>query len=256
MKRLIVGLIAGGVAVAGASPLSAQFNLGADLVSSYVFRGYDVTDGPAIQPWGSVTLGATGLTATVWSSFAITGRDERQGLGGIITRGGADEVDLTVAYSRSAGPINFGLGYIAYLFPASELDYTTQEVFGTLGLAEVPLTPTVSLFYDFDGGDDADDPDTIEGVYLNAGLAHSLAIGLPLNLGANVGFTNQGALRGDPTGHEGLEAHDFNLSAGVPIPFGPVTITPALRFTQMFGNDLIEDDNVFWASIGGAISLP
>lgn len=252
MKRLIVGLIAGGVAVAGASPLSAQFNLGADLVSSYVFRGYDVTDGPAIQPWGSVTLGATGLTATVWSSFAIAGRDEQRALGGAISRGGADEVDLTLAYSRVAGPVSFGLGYVAYIFPASELDYTTQEVFGTLGLANVPFTPTFSLYYDFDGGDDPDDPDTIEGLYLSAGVSRSVPVGLPLNVGASIGFSDQEVLRLT----DSFEPNDINVFAGVPIPFGRLTVTPTLRYTQLLGGKVVESDGIFHASIGGAISLP
>ena len=253
MKRPMMGLLVGGMVVAAASPAAAQFTAGADLVSTYVFRGYDVTDGVAIQPWGSVALGATGLSATVWSSFAVQGREEMRGLGGGITRGGADEVDLTLAYNRSAGPLSFGLGYIAYFFPASELDYTTQEVFGTVGLAGLPLTPAVSLFYDFDGQDpDDDDADEIEGLYLNAGVTHSLPVGLPLNLGANIGFSNQEALRLT----DSFEPNDINLSVGTPIPFGPVTFTPTVRYTWLLGGDEVESDGTFYASLGGSISLP
>jgi hypothetical protein len=255
MKVKLAVLALGGLL--GASQSSAQVSLfplapvvGVDLASTYVFRGIDVTDAPALQPWATLGLGNTGLSASVWSSFAVTGRDEAVPYASSITRGGVDEVDLTAAYSRTSGPVSFGLGYIAYLFPASQLDYMTQEVYGTLGLAGLPVTPALSVYWDFDGGPDgdADDPDTIEGVYASLGLTRSFAIGLPLDVGANIAWTDQEALRAE----SGL--NDVNVFAGIPIPFQGLTVTPSVGFTHLFEDSAYSFDgessnDIFWAKI-------
>jgi uncharacterized protein (TIGR02001 family) len=246
MKVTILALALGGML--GATQAAAQSPVslfpiapvvGVDLASTYLFRGVDVTDAPALQPWATVGLGNTGLSAGVWSSFAVADRDEV---------GALDEVDLTAAYNRTAGPVAFGLGYIAYIYPSSTLDYTTQEVFGTLGLAGLPLTPALSVFWDFDGGDDADDNDVVEGVYASLGVTRSFPIGLPLDLGANIGWTDQDALRSDPG------FNDVNVFAGIPIPFQRLTVTPTVGFTHLFEESAYDFDgesskSTLWAKI-------
>ena len=247
IKSRIFGLVLGGVLAA--SQLAAQNPVslfpvapvvGVDGVTTYLFRGVDVTESFAVQPWATLGLGNTGLSGSVWSSFAVADRDALVALG---QRGSLDEVDLTAAYNRTSGPVAFGLGYIAYIFPASSLDYVTQEVFGTLGLAGVPLAPTVSVYYDFDGGPGSDDLDTIEGVYASFGVSNRFPIGLPLDVGANVGWTEQDALRSD------VGFNDLNVWAGVPIPFQGVTVTPTVGFTHMLNGAAIDDggESTLWA---------
>ena len=249
MKTRIFSFVLGGMLAA--TQLPAQTSLlplapviGVDPVSTYLFRGVDVTEAAAIQPWATLGLGNTGLSASVWSSFAVADRDAAVALG---QRGSLDEVDLTAAFSRTAGPVAFGLGYIAYIFPASSLDYVTQEVYGTLGLAGLPVTPSLSVYYDFDDGPDAESGnlDTIEGTYASLGLARSFPIGLSLDVGANLGWTDQAALR------EESGFNDFNVWAGVPIPFQGLTVTPTIGFTQLLEGAFIDDDgeSTVWAKI-------
>ena len=251
MKRTL-SFVFGGLLCASQLAAQSSFSLlpvaptvGADAVSTYLFRGVDVTEAPAIQPFATLGFGNSGLTASIWSSFALADRDEVVPLG--FARGSLDEVDLTAAYSRAAGPVSFGAGYIAYIFPAGSLDYVTQEVYGTLGAAGIPLAPTLSVYYDFDDGVDAEDGnlDTIEGVYAQLGVSQRFPIGLPLDVGANVSWTEQEALRAE----SGF--NDFNVWAGVPIPFQGITIVPTVGFTQLLEGALIDDEgeSTLWAKI-------
>ena len=252
MKSRILSFVLGGVLCASQLPAQSSFSLvplapvvGVDLVSTYLFRGVDVTEGPAVQPFASLGLGNSGLSIGVWSSFAIADRGETVALGA--PKGSLDEVDITAAFNRTFGPAAVGVGYIAYLFPAESQDYKTQEVFGTLGLPGLPLAPTVSVFYDFDGGADreADDIDSIEGVYALFGIGQRFGIGLPLDVGANVSWTEQEALRGD------VGFNDLNVWAGVPIPFQGLTVTPTVGFTHLLNGALIDDEgeSTLWAKI-------
>jgi hypothetical protein len=248
MKSRIGSFVLGGMLVATQLPAQVSFAplapvIGVDPVSTYLFRGQDVTEAAAIQPFASVSFGNSGLSLGVWSSFAVADRDHVVALA--VPRGSLDEVDVTAAFNRAFGPAAFGVGYIAYLFPAESQDYKTQEVFGTLGIPGVPLAPTVSVFYDFDGGELADAPDLIEGVYASFGIGQRFPIGLPLDVGANLGWTNQEAIRADPA------INDFNLWAGVPIPFQGLTVTPTVGFTHLFNDAAIAPDGegTVWAKI-------
>ena len=247
MKSRILSFVLGGTLVATQLPAQTSFLplapvIGVDPVSTYLFRGQDVTEAAALQPFASIGFGNTGLSLGVWSSFAVADRDVAVPLG---VRGSLDEVDLTASLSRAVGPASFGLGYIAYIFPASSLDFTTQEVFASLGVPGIPLAPTVSVFYDFDGGEAADAPDLIEGVYASFGLGQRFPIGLPLDVGANVGWTNQEAIRTD------VGFNDLNVWAGVPIPFQGLTVTPTVGFTHLLNGAVIAEDgeSTVWAKI-------
>lgn len=227
------------------SPLPLELTVAVDPVSTYVFRGVDVTHAPAIQPWATLSLGNSGLSVTAWGSFAASERSELVPYSGSVTRGGVDELDLVVGYSRAAGPVSIGAGYIAYLFPADQLNYLTQEVYGSVGLGSLPLAPTVTVYYDFDDGPTSGNVDAVEGAYATLGLARSIAVGLPLDLGVTLGYTDQEALRADA----GL--NDLNLAAGIPIPFQGATVTPTLGYTRLFEDSAYapDGDNVVWAKI-------
>lgn len=89
----------------GAPPAAAQVEVGvgADLVTRYVWRGYDFGDSFSAQP--SLALTAGGLEVGVWASYAVSTAD-------------ANEVDLYVSYT--AGPITVGV--TDYYFPSAPPD--------------------------------------------------------------------------------------------------------------------------------------
>jgi hypothetical protein len=82
----------------GTSAAHAEgFKVGADVVSSYVWRGTDYGDSPAIQPALSYTF-KNGISVGAWGSYAVTennGNDRYK------------EVDLTV--SLPVGPFTFAV---------------------------------------------------------------------------------------------------------------------------------------------------
>lgn len=104
--------------------LAQRFNLGADIVSRYVWRGTDFGESVSIQPTLSFSSG--GFEIGSWASYA-TSPDAA----------GVNEHDLWVGYSLNTPGGSFSVGVTDYYFPAP-FD----------ALARDPSTE----FFNFDGG--------------------------------------------------------------------------------------------------------
>lgn len=149
-------------------------SLSVDWVTDYVWRGMLLTNNPVIQP--SLTLSAYGLNLNVWGSVDVTDVNEDKG-----ENYHWQETDYTISYEYSPMEgLDLTGGFIWYTF--SGLD-STGEVFGTVTLPCVPLSPSLSAYYDIDEAD---------GLYLNAGLSHDLEITekLGLTLSGGLGYGN------------------------------------------------------------------
>jgi hypothetical protein len=93
LLALAVALFAG----FGASTAQAEgFKVGADVVSSYVWRGTDYGDSPAIQPTLSYTF-KNGIAVGAWGSYAVTENNGDR----------YKEIDLSV--SLPVGPFTFAV---------------------------------------------------------------------------------------------------------------------------------------------------
>lgn len=79
-----------------------EVSAGADLVSTYVWRGTQYGNGPALQPSLEYSFG--GFTAGAWGSYSMTGD-------------GFMEADLFVSYAFNAG---LSLGLTKYYFPEAD----------------------------------------------------------------------------------------------------------------------------------------
>jgi hypothetical protein len=89
---------------------SSPFDVGADLVSSYLWRGTKYGTGPAIQPYLSFAAG--GFEIGGWGSYCFTS-DE------------AAEADIYLSYGFDFG---LSIGLTDYYFPGSDyFDYTTES---------------------------------------------------------------------------------------------------------------------------------
>jgi len=73
---LAVALFAG---LSGTAQAADGFKIGADVVSSYVWRGSDYGDSPAIQPSVTYTFPGSGLIVGAWGSYAITNNSDGTG---------------------------------------------------------------------------------------------------------------------------------------------------------------------------------
>ena len=84
------------------SNISFSQDFGADVVSSYVWRGTQFGSGAHVQPY--MELGSGNLTGGVWGSFPTT------------AQGGGEELDLWVSYDF--GPL--ALTVTNYTFPGGD----------------------------------------------------------------------------------------------------------------------------------------
>jgi uncharacterized protein (TIGR02001 family) len=162
---------------------AADVTLQADVLSAYVWRGQVYNDEPVVQP--SLTAETDfGLSFNVWGNYNTTDRFSPE------TDKEFSEVDFNVAYSRTVSFLTLGIGYYEYLymhqvgFDEAQSNVVpvagTREVYASVGLEDVILAPTLTVYYDFD---------EVDGFYGNIGISHSLDLTteLELDLSASVG---------------------------------------------------------------------
>ena len=129
--------------------LKAQ-DFGADVVSSYVWRGTQFGTGPAVQPWFTLPEITSGLELGVWGSFPLS--DD----GGEHASGQTYELDLYASYDF--GP--FALTITNYTFPTStgaydpasyelfdgDMEVTASASLGAIGLTVGYFTDLEALY--------------------------------------------------------------------------------------------------------------
>ena len=193
-----------------------------DLFSHYVWRGFVLTDGFAVQP--SVFVSTKGLTVTSWSSWSSTDAgcfdaDDCPAL---------REHDLTVDYTKPLAGASVSVGYINYLFPpyrteaakAADAVGVTNEIYGGITFT-APANPFVKAYVDVDGDDDVGD--TSRGTYLQFGVSQPIPLAegkATLTPMFSLGYNFKQWIPDN-------DWHDANLGVKVAIPVGRLTITPA-----------------------------
>jgi hypothetical protein len=144
MKKTAKLIALAAVLFAGFGPSNAKaegFKIGADVVSSYVWRGTELGDSPAIQPNLSYTF-ANGLSIGAWGSYAIEKSTPSP------VEGESDyrykEVDLTV--SMPVGPVTLAItdyyvpiGDVTNTFDFGEESANTIEVSASYSHENVSL---------------------------------------------------------------------------------------------------------------------
>jgi hypothetical protein len=221
----------------------------ADVVSKYLFRGWDVYDDrPAFQPSFTLNTPNIGLGFNVWGSWALSGRDPNDAF----TRQ-LDEIDLTFFLRRRFWQFECGIGHIAYIYPETVAhDGYTGELFTDMRFY-VPLTPDwfstsayAFLAYDYDKGND---------FYLRVGADASFQFGVAENTTLSfplqfwVGHNN-GQFNVDP----GIS--DVNFAAGVQLTWRWLNVKLVANYT-ITPEDTVNpyDDGEFWVLFGVFITF-
>jgi len=180
--------------------------------SRYQWRGFTLDDSPVLQQ--GVRAGISGFTAGIWGSFGVgTGPAD------------ADEVDYTLDYTRSLGPVNLSLGYIVYDFPSADL--YTREFYAGLSAVHF-LSPRLTWYHDH--GDEEKGGGT--GDYLEGALEVLTPLGtgpVTWSVRAVAGYNRHLFIEG-----EGL---DVTLGTGFTWAVTEkVTINPGVAVTLPFGD--------------------
>lgn len=102
--------------VLAATAAKAQFSVGTDLVSRYVFRGVDYGNSPALQP--TIEFAAGNFAIGAWGSYAFS---EQLAEGS----GSFQEADLYLSYGFDFG---LSIGLTDYYYPGSEWFEFDDEV--------------------------------------------------------------------------------------------------------------------------------
>lgn len=173
------------------------------MLSKYVWRGWELSDDSiVVQP--SATVGYKGFSFNLWGNLDTD----------YVATESSDfnEIDLTLAYDTSIGPVGLGFGYIYYGLEGDD----SKEIYISAGYDTI-LTPTLTIYRDID---------LFPGYYYSFGISHSVVLpnDMSLDLSGSLGYYD------DDTGYSSM--HDGLLSAGLTIPLNSyITISPSLSYS-------------------------
>lgn len=227
IRRLILAL------VLLSACLPAQWSFQADLPSRFIWRGFDLypENHPAFQPSATYAFGGSGFSVNLWGSAALSGRDEL---------GEWDEVDLTLAYAFLPGEgLDAAVGFTNYgWWWANDFhfkDDTTQEAFASLRFTRTPLAPGLTVYYDFNLN---------SGLYasLDAGRAFNLSDSAELVLCLAAGYNRHFRI-------EGSGLSDATLSACVPLAFGKFKVSPFVKYSRIFMDEVNPAEYEAWGGV-------
>ena len=217
-------------------PLAGEISGQVDLVSRTIWRGFDLLpdNHAAIQPSLTIDLGKSGFSLNVWSSFALAQR-------GMFKY--SDEIDLTIEYAfrmpegwaLSAGFIHYGYWFAEdFKFKA----HASQEAYASVARTDLPLSPTLSIYYDFNLG---------SGLYITLGASHEWQVNekLGMEVGGLIGFNSRQYI--DKTGFS-----DIDLFARLPLRLGGLTLTPSLNVMIPLLDEVNEYTEI-WLGFSAAI---
>ena len=215
MKKVIYIIIAV-LAIGAVKAQEVEFSLGADVVSSYVWRGAYQT-GAAIQPAAGVSV--AGFSLSAWGSVPVFGV--------------AEEVDFTAAYEIAGLSLAItdywcvgegDFGYFSY-----RKDETAHAFEATIGyelpIEKFPLSLSWNTF--FGGADHKLNGDRAYSTYISAAYPFSVK---NTDLEASVGITPwEGAFADDfAVVNIGLKAtRELKITNSISLPvFGEIIINP------------------------------
>jgi len=247
-------------AMAGAA--QAQ-EVGADLglFSSYVWRGLSLTNKPVAEPdlWVTFPAGKASVTLGGWANIDLgkydDPNDDISESGGLSSFNFA-EFDPYAEIAFTAGKATITGGATAYIYPNDAgitKDANTVEIYGKLEV-DAPLAPSIAAYYDVD---------KIKGLYVEGSISHSFPASekVSVDLSVLAGFNAGQGVPDDPTSDESFNFFDngfthLDLSAGVPIAAGAVSITPVLHlvitgddFTKVTSPTNIDKGAKLWGGV-------
>jgi len=211
---------------------TVQIEVTADIFDKYIWRGQNLLDDWVLQPGASLSY--KGFTGSVWGNMDLRGEavGERQ----------FNEVDFTLDYSNSVPGLDvleYAVGVVHYSFVNTDLPATSEAYAGLA--VDVPLSPAVRWFYDFD---------ELNGSYLQLSLGHTIEKirewegggRCDLALGASIGYGTRGYNEGTFELEEGPlnegAWNDLTLTAGLPLCFGKLTVRPSIGYSMMIDKDI------------------
>ena len=227
MRRRSLALL---ISLSWAALLPGMASVQIDWVSRYVWRGFDLLpdNHSALQPAFAIDLGRSGVSLSLWGSFALERRSEFRS---------ADEIDVTFSYAvplPSGWEMDVGINHYGYWFADDFTlrDDTSQEIFVALARTDLPLSPTLSVYYDFNLG---------SGLYVSLAVSQEIRMSdqLGMEVGGLIGFNSRQYI--DKTG-----LSDIDLFIKAPLALNRLTLTPSLNVMVPLMDEVNEDMEVWF----------
>jgi len=225
-----------GVAFAADAPAEAKspvsVTIDVPVLSAYVWRGQVINNEFVTQPSLTVTKGgfSVNVVNNVNFTHALTAKAPE-----------LTETDLTLAYTTKIRSLATTFGWIEYQFSnQTVLDAGgnvkalpgTRELFLNAGLPDLPGTPAVALYHDFD---------EIKGTYFVASSGYSHAFekeGVTAAISGAVGYGTAGYNKGY-FGVNSAAFNDLTLTASAAIKAADnLTLTPAVQYVSLLNRDI------------------
>jgi uncharacterized protein (TIGR02001 family) len=220
----IVSMATCGLAFAEDEAPSIGFDVSADFMSKYVWRGLVVNEDYSLQP--SITATYGNFSAGAWGQVDMSNEADNEWE--------FTEVDYWADYTADiAEGVSLSVGIINYHFPSVVGD--TTELYWGFGF-DLPLSPSITVYHDIDAAD---------GEYVSLGIGHSFENILELTPETSVGLDLSASFGyGDSDYNEfywGLDdgkANDMLLTAALPFEMCGWTVTPSLNYMKVMSNEL------------------
>ena len=246
VNRKWMGFLFVMVMVNASAVWGADVTAAVDLNSAYIWRGITLNDGLVAQPSLDVTSGGFGLN--VWANYDLDDYNDT------LEKYQFSEVDLTMSYTHSLGPVDLTGGIIEYLYPTTEVGgaEATQEVF--LGLSCEPLEKLegfsvgVTGYYDYDQVDD---------FYVSPYVGYSLDFceGFSMDMGASCGIVGEDYSK-KVSGGTDAGFNEYTLTLGTGYSMDAYTFSAHLGYTDAIDNDVYPDPDVnFFGGAGVEIAF-
>jgi hypothetical protein len=218
---------------AHATETSGEASIG--IYNSYMWRGFELHEDVAIQPSVGITYGAFG--ANLWSDYNADIKE-------------AVETDLTLNYTHSIDKIGFDIGYIYYGLDGAT---DTQEIYFAVSY-DTLLSPSLTLYYDFDEGD---------GAFIVASVGHDIPINqdIAVSLGASISYNAESEYAiGD---YSALHNGEISVSTSIPV-YKAISISPMIAYSFTLSDDAKDavqslnadgDNNFFYGGASASLSF-
>lgn len=245
LPRGVITLLVGGMlAPLPCCSLAAEETFGlrssAVLVSDYVWRGYNLYDGLAVQPTLTGTLtedlggGSNTMYAEVAGLWSLEGEEEPDKF---------SEIDFSLGNEFTIEELTLSGGISWYRYPdPSDVFDPSSEIYVSFSY-ETYLNPSITASHDYKRYDGT----TIEGI-----LRESLLLG---NVGGDVSLvpsvhTVFAAQAPKLYNNNGLTAVTYGLS--ISYEYGPVVVEPGIFYTRSHDD---WTDNEWWTALSVTIDL-
>ena len=242
------------------SPLSLDAKT--DIYSAYVWRGKALDEHAVAQPSVIATLDEKeygSFSLKLWSNWDLS-----QNWGGgkeTKTGGGINVFNVTPSYTQCFGPVGVTVGNIFYTFPGDgypKNSKSTEELFTTVAYKNAVVTPSLSVYYDYNGvGGGFLEDDPAKDLYIRAALDKTVPLGKRLSaggtalLGGGTSHYNEVRYHSPDEGFADYETSVF-LSYAVTDAF---SVGAKLAYTGLIGGawgldrSQLSPDEIFWGGV-------